>query len=262
MIMNKATPKLIGDKIGITDLHVRDKNGKRGKKVVKLFDTETGEIFENISYTIRPYRQVDPLPRFAKCEEDALEFRNTTDMKFTRSDNKHFGDLQALSEHHGNPILKQILGFTKYVKIHNVAFIHRDILCEILECTNANLNRKLNSLVKRNLIKYETKSVCTQKTVKILIHPFTFWFGSYTTRMNEWLSYWCVKSENILGYEAQTLSYVDTDEVKGAEDYDISYDIGVYDDSAEYIGDRGYLMSESNLDYLTEDQLIYLIYGV
>lgn len=260
--MNKATPKLMSDKIGITDLQVIDKNGKKGRWVLKLFDTETGEIFEESSYTIRPYKQVDPLPRFAKCEEDALSFRSLTDMKFTRSDNKFFGDLQALSEHHGDSILKQILSLTKHVKVHNVAFIHRDILCEVLDCTNANLNRKLNSLVKRNLIKYETKSVCTLKTVKILINPFTFWFGSYTARMNEWLSYWCAKSDGVIEYESNTILNVTPSDIDGAIDYDISYDIGVFDDSREYIGDKEYLMGESTKDYLTEDQLIYLIYGV
>lgn len=255
--MNRATPKLMSDKIGITDL-----TASNGKKVLKLFDVETGEIFEDSSYTIKPYQQVNPLPRFARDAGEALDYRSSMDKKYTRSSNKYFGDLQAISEHHGHGILKQILELTKYVKVHCVAFVPREVLCSIFDCTNANLNRKLNSLVKRKLIQYETKNVITPKTVKILIHPFVFWFGSFNGRMHEWLSYWCEKSERVLEYEATTLANVDTTGVVGAECYDITYDIGVYDDSAECVGDKGYLMGNRGVDYLTEANLIYLIYGV
>lgn len=255
--MNKASPKLMSDKIGITEFKAAN-----GKVVLKLFDSETGEIFEDSVYTVRPYKQVDPLPRFSREEQEALDYRSSIDKQYARSTDKYFGDMQTIEKSHGNDILKQILNLTKYVKVHNVLFLNRETLCELFSCTNANLNRKLNSLVKRNLIKYETKGLMKPKSVKILIHPFVFWFGSFKARMHEWLSYWCPKSESVLLLETNTLNYQEDESLKGVDSYDITYDIGVYDDSREYIGDSKYLMRESNIDYLTEANLIYLIYGV
>ncbi len=255
--MNRASPKLMSDKIGITEF-----KASNGKVVLKLFDSETGEIFEDSEYTVRPFKQVDPLPRFSREEQEALDYRSSIDKKYSRSTDKYFGDIQTIEKSHGNDILKQLLTLTKYVKVHNVLFLDRIILCEMFSCTNANLNRKLNSLVKRNLIKYETKGLMKPKSVKILIHPFVFWFGSFTSRMHEWLSYWCPKSEAVLEFEANTLSSGEDESLICVDSYDITYDIGVYDDSREYIGDSKYLMKESNIDYLTEANLIYLIYGV
>lgn len=262
--MNKSVPKLMSDKIGITDLQVIDKNGRKGRWILKLFDTETGEIFEDSSYTVIPFKRVDPPPRYAKCEEDALDFRGVVDRKFMNPTYKTFGDLQTIKQHHGEKILKEVLNLTKGVCVHNIAFIKRADLCKIFSCNNTNLNRKLNSLVKRNLIKYETKGLSSPKTIKILLHPFVFWYGSSNAKITEWLDHWCYKSDSIKRYEAETAQQDNDDydsEVDSLE-YDISYDIGVFDDSREYIGDRGYLMSESSENYLSEDKLIYLLYNV
>ena len=259
--MNKSEPKLYSDKIGITEYKAGN-----GKMVFKLFDTETGEIFTDSKYHIKPFTPVNPLPRFAKSEEQALEFRSPQHLKFTTNNNIWFGELERLGQAHGQDILRNFLELTKKVKIHNILFMSRDELCEIFSCSNANLNRKLNSLEKRNLIKYTTKELQVAKSVKVLLNPSHFWYGCNITRLQEWLGYWCPKSGKVLEGEkefkhsedisASGISYSDED---FPETYDVMYDIGVYDDRNECVGSKSFTEGSREL---THQDLIYIVYGV
>lgn len=251
--MNLRCPKLRLDKIGITEYKVGN-----GKIVLKLFDVESGEIFEDSDYVVRPYKQVTPLPRYAKCKEQALDFRSEWDTKYMSTNNKHFGDLESISNKHGEDILKIVLSLTKHVVVHNVCFIPRDVLVSIFNCTDKNLNRKLKSLVDRHIIQYETKGLNVPKTIKILINPSYFWYGSDKSRMHEWLSYWCSKTNKVLEIEDTFRKNEITSEIP--LEYDVRYDIGVYDEKV--VEEDEYLLDKSYVRTLTHDQLIYLIYGV
>lgn len=251
--MNLRCPKLRLDKIGITEY-----KASNGKVVLKLFDVESGEIFEDSNYVVRPYKQVTPSPRNAKCKEQALDFRNDWDKKYMSTNNKSFGDLQSIERHHGLDILKTVLSLTKQVVVHNVCFIPREELLGIFNCTDKNLNRKLKSLEDRHIIQYETKGLNVPKTIKILINPSYFWYGSDKSKFHEWLSYWCSKTPKVLESEDAFKSSVIESEVP--LEYDVRYDIGVYDDKV--VEDESLLVDKSYVKNLTHDQLIYLIYGV
>lgn len=259
--MNKISRELSYPSTGITSFQTIDKNGRKGRWVLKLFDTNTGEIFTDFNYKEPAVFQVNPQPRFGKCEEDALNFRDSNDKKFTSSEYKVFGDLNTVKKQYGENVLRSLLMITKKVKVHNVAFIKRSELCDIFSCSNSNLNRKLNSLVKNNLIKFYTKEVTAPKTIKILLNPFLFWYGASKSKVVEWLNYWC--SESPVHYDTVTPSedYIKTVSVEDFK-YSDSYDVGIYDDNREYMGDKSYLVSECEKEILSEDKLIYLLYDV
>ena len=149
---------------------------------------------------------------------------------------------------------------SKYVKVHNVAFIGREELCNLLDCSSANLNRKLNSLEKRNLIKYTSKGLNKPKTVKILLNPSYFWYGSNFERLTEWLSYWCKKGEGVLEREiSEREDCLNAEDIFFPEDYNTMYDIGVYDDRREVAGNFNFLAYGPTLSH---QDLIYILYGV
>lgn len=252
---------MFNDRTGITEYKAGN-----GRTVLKLFDTETGEIFTDSKYQVIPFTPVSPLPRFAKSEEQALDFRSVNHLRFTTNNNVWFGELEKLEQIHGQDILKQFLSLTKKVKVHNVLFISREELCSMFESSNSNLNRKLNSLEKRNLIKYTTKNLTVPKTIKVLLNPSHFWYGCNSSRLNEWLGYWCPKSSKVAeegkGFkhsEDISLTGIVYSEDDFPQSYDVMYDIGVYDDRRESIGDKSFVEGSS---YLTHQDLIYIVYGV
>lgn len=269
--MNLRAPKMLYDHIGITEFKT-----KNNKKVLKLFDTNSGEVFESSSYQIVPFRLTNPSPRFAKCEEQALDFRTKMDKYFVNDEYKVFGDLEQIRTKHGESILIPLLKLTKYVKVHNVLFIPRDDLLEIFQCTNSNLNRKLNSLADRNIIQFTTKGLNKPKHVKILINPFYYYFGSSEGKMKEWLSYWCVKAESVTSRLEEAAPKKDScnDMAIPSEDsylYDTGYDISSFEPDSRYkLGEISNKHKQSNVDKdkksktktLSQSELVYLIYGV
>lgn len=269
--MNLRAPKMLYDHIGITEFKT-----KNNKKVLKLFDTHSGEVFENSNYQITPFRLTDPPPRFAKCEEQALDFRTKMDKYFVNDEHKVFGDLEQIRTKHGEKILIPLLRLTRYVKVHNVLFIPREDLLEVFQCTNANLNRKLNSLVDRNIIQFFTKGLNKPKHVKILINPFYFYFGSNEGKMKEWLSYWCVKAESVTSRVEDLPPKKDTcKDVRILEEdsylYDTGYDISSFEpDSRHKVGEFTSKHIKGNVEKdkkvktktLSQSDLVYLIYGV
>lgn len=259
--MNRSEPKLYSDKIGITEYKAGN-----GRKVLKLFDTETGEIFTDSKYQVIPFTPVSPLPRFGKSEQQSLDYRSVGHLQYTTKNNVWFGELERLGQAHGQDILKQFLSLTKKVKIHNVLFMKREELCEVFDCSNTNLNRKLNSLEKRNLIRYTSKNLQEAKTIKILLNPSHFWYGCNKSRLHEWLGYWCPKSDSVLEREkdlkhsediASTGLIYNEDDIP--VEYDVMYDIGMYDDRRENIGDKSFVEGDNNLSH---QDLIYIVYGV
>ena len=124
---------MFNDRTGITEYKAGN-----GRTVLKLFDTETGEIFTDSKYQVIPFTPVSPLPRFAKSEEQALDFRSVNHLRFTTNNNVWFGELEKLEQIHGQDILKQFLSLTKKVKVHNVLFISREELCSMFESSNSN----------------------------------------------------------------------------------------------------------------------------
>lgn len=249
------------DHIGITEAL-----SNNNKTVLKLFDTFTGEIFQNSSYKITPYKEVTPTPRYAKSEEQALDFRSTVDKFHTKPDDYYFGEIENIKASHGEKALVQILKLTKYVKVHNVAFIKRDELIGIMGCSAANLNRKLNHLAKKNILQFETKGMTVPKTVKILLNPFYFWFGAPDSRIREWMSHWCIKAESIIEREKSIVEEREDILDNVVDEYITGYDINIGEPDKRYVkGEvtKGLMYKDTKKSStLTQKDLIYLIHGV
>lgn len=239
--------------IGITEFRA-----KNGRIVLKLFDTLTGEIFEDSKYNELPFTPVNPLPRFAKSEGQALDFRSAEHRKFVSHNNIWFGDMDNFMREHGEDILKQFLCLTKRVRVHNILFIGRDELCDLLSCSNSNLNRKLKIMERKGIISYTTKKLTIPREVKILLNPSYFWYGCNSSRMNEWLSYWCPRIESDCSVEVSCIHMEEYDNI-GVTEYSSEYDIGVFDDHRDSFGDKGFT---ENQGFLTPQELMYIVHGV
>lgn len=249
------------DHIGITEF-----TAKNNKNVLKLFDTNTGEVYEDTSYQIKPFKKIDPFPREANSEEQALDFRSTIHKFYTKPDDRQFGDLEKIKSSHGEKILLQVLKITKHIKVHNVAFIKRDTLVDILGCSNSNLNRKLNMLVDRNIIRFETKGLTVPKTIKIIVNPFYFFFGSCEQKMREWMTFWCYKAEGVSKVCDDRFAVSEEELSNPVDDYITGYDINLTEPDGRIkkgeVSEAHMYKDKTKNRKFSQEDLIYLIYGI
>ncbi|CAH0148530.1 hypothetical protein SRABI13_00466 [Erwinia aphidicola] len=163
-----------------------------------LFDVRTGEILNYIDKHGNYYVECD-VSGYPSYEQSYLDLRSADDSVSKarhRDVSNMLGDKASYAVYNGFARYADTLSKRDFAKLvilckevdrRNVAFIDREILCEILETSDKNLNRILNGLEEKKFIR-----VChaehQKSTLKILINPCFIWKGYYLNRIPSMLS--------------------------------------------------------------------------
>lgn len=139
-----------------------------------VVDLDTGEISgevgkvkdKPVTEPIRGFLSEDDLKEWCKCHnvKGSSKLRSFFDMLDKDLPKSEFVPFLVLS---------------REVKYLSTLFIDRSKLCKIFKCTGSNINRKLNKLVKKGLLKYKaTGLMCPTNSIRIDLNPVYVFKGS------------------------------------------------------------------------------------
>ena len=193
--------------------------------VLKIDET-TGEVLDVLEEYTQPYsfNQLDP-----DSSKDGEQLRERCLSNKEKQTHEPFIGIMDYQDDLGvyfNPIIK----LCSYIYNRNICFIYRDVLCNILSCSDSNLNRKLNQLQTKKYITFQTKNLNVKGQVKIVVNPNFYYKGHYTDYVEKCQeSLWCLKEKETTVFDDSHLYSVtpsltsENQEVKFI-DYDKSFD--------------------------------------
>lgn len=139
-----------------------------------IVDVDTGEILSEVE-KVKSVPVTEPIREFLS-EDDLKQWCKSHSVKGSSKLRSYFDMLDKdLPKSEFVPFLV----LSREVKYLSTLFIDRARLCKIFECTGNNLNRKLNKLVKKGLLKYKgTGLMCSTNSVRIDLNPVYVFKGS------------------------------------------------------------------------------------
>lgn len=171
---------------------------------VLIVNTTTGELLATYAAHSnkpnKPSKYKPVCPYTAKDEDEVLEsarYYEVTKKKsyewidvFRKEElwaHKEYGVKKTLTK----PVVNLLNTLVEGIDVFNVIVVKRTTLCEVLNVPNSNLNKKLNTLESKGLIRTSSKDV-RKGHIRIVLHPQLAFRG-------EWSSKWRATQDWIRG---------------------------------------------------------------